>query len=79
MNINDRKDTPRNIPDGPATLAADLLIILEKHAVTRSDLFKTCISCFEWREGLEECQKFKQRPPAKVIANGCEYYADLPF
>lgn len=49
----------------------------------REDLMRTCLTCHHWNEQAEQCKKFNnQRPPAKVIANGCGSYEDsyeIPF
>lgn len=46
---------------------------------------KTCVNCGHWRQGpptkpMEVCGLVNKRPPAKVIAFGCEHYEDsIPF
>lgn len=50
----------------------------------RADLMQSCLSCRHFNEIDETCKKAKppQRPPAKIIANGCPQYddaADIPF
>src|SRR5208337_4890261 len=52
------------------------------HLGHRSDWFATCITCEFWSDEKELCNKFGVRPPACVIADGCEYYVDneeIPF
>lgn len=42
----------------------------------------SCISCIYFNEPNELCDKFKARPPARVIAFGCAEYSDkeeVPF
>lgn len=49
----------------------------------------TCIRCMHWSQGVEHggpsnpdemCHKFYQRPPARIIAQGCpEFVEDIPF
>lgn len=41
--------------------------------------FTTCINCAHWNDNKEICSYYKQRPPAKVIVNGCETHTDIPF
>lgn len=41
--------------------------------------FNTCLNCCEWNETNELCNKFKERPPAKIIVKGCEHHTDIPF
>jgi hypothetical protein len=58
---------------------ADLLkptIVMTLHEATR-----TCLTCDHFREHKGEvCAKFNQRPPAKIIAFGCEHYEnEIPF
>lgn len=39
--------------------------------------FKTCLNCKHFNEQLELCNKFKSRPPARVIAFGCPAHEDI--
>jgi hypothetical protein len=60
----------------------DALITIITNVGNRSDYFRTCITCQNWNNDLEECGKFDMKPPASVIVDGCENYADfdpLPF
>jgi hypothetical protein len=58
-----------------------------RHALTieapdARGMTSSCISCTYFNEAMEHCSKFKQRPPARVIAFGCEAYLDgeeIPF
>lgn len=41
---------------------------------------KTCINCEHFSEDHEICNRWNARPPARVIAFGCEAYTDkIPF
>lgn len=40
---------------------------------------ENCTTCCNWDETKEICNKFKQRPPAKIIVHGCEYHELVPF
>ena len=44
--------------------------------------FKTCLKCDHFNEKDELCKLVNMRPPAKIIAFGCDKYADddwIPF
>lgn len=44
--------------------------------------YKTCITCDHFLEQQEKCNLYDQRPPARVIAFGCDSYKDdnyIPF
>ena len=44
--------------------------------------FKTCLNCDHFEEKLENCKIWKTRPPARVIAFGCDKFDDkewIPF
>lgn len=40
---------------------------------------RSCLQCMHWKYKEEICKKFKQRPPAKIIVNGCQYHDFIPF
>lgn len=45
-------------------------------------LTQTCLNCTKFDEPSEVCKKFSARPPARVIAYGCDDYDnpnDIPF
>jgi len=43
-------------------------------------IFQSCVNCDNFNDEKEICNLFKQRPPARVIAHGCEKWAELiPF
>jgi hypothetical protein len=43
----------------------------------------SCINCNSFDEKIECCMRYRQRPPARVIAYGCQDWAniddDVPF
>lgn len=39
----------------------------------------TCVNCLRWDEQSETCTLWLARPPARVIAFGCEKFDDMPF
>jgi hypothetical protein len=47
-----------------------------------AELVRTCLTCTLFNEKQELCNKWKSRPPARVIAYGCpDYFAEdeIPF
>jgi hypothetical protein len=41
---------------------------------------RTCLNCERFTEATETCGKWNARPPARVIAAGCEDHVDeIPF
>lgn len=43
---------------------------------------QTCLVCDHFMEQTEHCMKFNARPPARIIAFGCEGFSDdnhVPF
>lgn len=44
--------------------------------------YQTCLLCDHFQENTEQCKFYKSRPPARVIAFGCESFSDkdwIPF
>lgn len=46
--------------------------------------FRSCINCINFNQNQEICNKYKQRPPAKIIAKACPEWSydindDIPF
>ncbi len=70
-----RKVIAREIRQIPPDLQHALLNILN-HNGRRSDYFQTCITCEMFNKETEHCKLANQRPPAKVIADGCSSYTD---
>lgn len=59
----------------------DLQSALEKVAA-ETGLLRTCVTCDNFLEGQELCRLANARPPARVIAYGCNsYYSknEIPF
>ena len=40
---------------------------------------RSCLQCLHWDDKKEICKTFNQRPPAKVIVEGCKYHDFIPF
>lgn len=41
---------------------------------------KNCINCIHFTERIEQCEKYGQRPPARVIAHACPAWKEVvPF
>lgn len=57
---------------------------LSKHMMREGDgMTPSCLSCEHFKESTEECNAANgQRPPARIIAFGCNVYRDrddIPF
>lgn len=46
--------------------------------IAEARLHRTCVSCQEFNEATEVCGLYNARPPARVIAEGCEQYKQAP-
>lgn len=42
-----------------------------------SDPFQSCLTCINFDEPSEVCKLYKQRPPARIIVNGCPSFDDI--
>lgn len=48
----------------------------------QNHIYQSCLNCLNFQEQKELCSLYNQRPPAKVIAFGCESWDDkdeIPF
>lgn len=46
------------------------------------DLVRSCLTCVSWNIKEEKCRRYDARPPAWIIAFGCDNYTDeneVPF
>ncbi len=50
-----------------------------RNALEQEGVFRNCTNCANWIDNKEICNKFKERPPVKIIVKGCEFYDDIPF
>lgn len=76
---NQRKTALREMHKVPYGINEYLINLLSTNA-TRSDYFRTCITCEHWKE--EKCTLYNVVPPVKVIVDGCDQYKDfdeVPF
>lgn len=54
---------------------------LADHLRRKAGVRLTCVECYQFDHHSEVCNMFRQRPPARVIAFGCEHFEsdDIPF
>lgn len=46
--------------------------------VAEARLYRTCVTCQHFTESTEVCGLYSARPPARVIASGCDQYTQVP-
>lgn len=57
-------------PDAAKTIVTDIF----------TTYFPNCVNCDNFDESTEVCSLVNQRPPAKIIARGCErWIVRIPF
>jgi len=39
--------------------------------------FRNCLNCQQFEEAFENCKRWNTRPPARVIAFGCDNHEDI--
>lgn len=43
-------------------------------------VYRNCLTCRHFVEAMETCGEFNARPPARIIAYGCEKHSnEIPF
>lgn len=58
----------------------DLLVFQIQEMLTKAALDRSCVSCVHFEESSELCLLAGARPPARVIASGCQKYVEeAPF
>lgn len=62
-------------------LRSDAFYELKELVEKLEPIYRSCINCEHFDEPNEKCKLYNQRPPARVIAYGCEEYEDIeiPF
>lgn len=64
-------------------LASIVRVAIDIATMLPEEVVKSCITCDWFEESSETCKKANARPPARVIAFGCESYDnvqdDIPF
>lgn len=75
MNINSFKPTLRDTDriDIVAYIRGIERIITN----TKQFPFRNCLNCQQFAEATELCKRWNSRPPARVIAYGCEEHQDI--
>lgn len=54
--------------------------LIVKLTTVLEDSFPSCINCINFQESTETCVLVNARPPARVLARGCESWEeDIPF
>lgn len=73
--------TPKLRIDAYYDIQSALVEALERTS-SQNGLLKSCCNCLNFREHIELCGLYNQRPPARVIAYGCPKWEDkdeVPF
>lgn len=49
-------------------------------SIKRARLYRSCVTCTHFNEATEICALFELRPPARIIAAGCDdtNYSEVP-
>lgn len=57
------------------------LINLLRRILVNQYPYRNCLNCIYFTESLEYCKHWKAKPPARVIAYGCQSHEDvnIPF
>lgn len=90
MSFSDKyaKRPPRTGADDgfPSDWREDAKLVLGQMAIDQvwpDRIVRSCLSCLAFKEDKGEiCDKWKTRPPARIIARGCDSYSDetdIPF
>lgn len=56
----------------------DPLVKSIMETIQKARLYRSCLTCTNFDEPSEICILYQQRPPARVIAMGCESYLEEP-
>ena len=73
-------------PYQPLRPEQDRTVLLEELAkqlvnwAGMSKVYRNCLTCANFVEPMELCEKYATRPPARVIAYGCDDHSDnIPY
>lgn len=58
------------------------LLVTLSDSMQRTEFYQSCLTCNHFDDKTEICGLNQKRPPAIIIANGCECYDDsgeIPF
>lgn len=72
-------DVLRSTPERERAIASALHVAAKEIAGSVITCMSTCVNCLHFDEHSEVCKKYQARPPARVIAYGCEDFDNLPF
>lgn len=73
FNVDDSVSREQAVND----IAKELGRVMRNHL---DECTKCCPNCLHWQERAELCNLVNARPPARIIAFGCELYDDrIPF
>lgn len=59
-----------------------IIVSALRDIAAKNHIYTSCINCVNFREQSELCGLAMQRPPARVIVFGCDYWEDkdqIPF
>lgn len=68
--------------DAEYTLSNAITKSVQKAIETTKPIYRSCVNCEHFNElNGEQCKLAKARPPARIIAYGCERWEDIeiPF
>jgi len=54
-------------------------LIRLRDALAATYVQRSCLPCDHFDEASEQCRLVNKRPPARVIAYGCEQFDYIPF
>jgi hypothetical protein len=69
----------RSTPERERAIALALHVAAKEIAGSVVSCMNTCVNCIHFDEPSEVCALAGQRPPARVIAYGCNSYEHFPF
>lgn len=69
----------RSSPERERSIAIALQAAAKEIAASVVTCMSTCVNCYNFDGTGEVCMLYKVRPPAKVIAYGCENFDSMPF